>query len=225
MKLLKITALITITLTIGYLVHFYYNKKHQTTEIVEIYPDKAIRKIKPHITNNLAKNNDSFLYENLKPTTNHHLKITLLPEPEEPINIKSLTQTLPEEIDDHLNTIVSDIEDNNTEQKQSHFNIVRDDDNPIDIAIATKQYHHANNWYQIQLASVKTYNEAVSEWNRIKKSHNKILENVKVTFKKVDHENGKFFYLIIAGDYENVSQAKAVCKKLYLRQQNCIVAR
>lgn len=77
--------------------------------------------------------------------------------------------------------------------------------------------------YKIQLASVKSEAEGAQEFDRIKRKHLKILANTTMTVKKMYHDNGKVFYLVMAGNYNNSGQAKAVCKKLSQRGQNCIV--
>lgn len=77
--------------------------------------------------------------------------------------------------------------------------------------------------YKIQLASVKSEAEGMKEFDRIKRKHQKILANTAMTVKKMYHDNGKVFYLVMAGNYNNSGQAKAVCKKLSQRGQNCIV--
>ena len=43
------------------------------------------------------------------------------------------------------------------------------------------------------------------------------------TTKKVKYDDGKFFYLILAGDYGSLSQAKTVCKKLAYNKQSCVL--
>jgi septal ring-binding cell division protein DamX len=77
--------------------------------------------------------------------------------------------------------------------------------------------------YKIQLASVKSESDAIKEGERIKAKNIKILNKSNITFRKVEDAKGNFFYLVLAGDYKSLSQAKSICKKLSNRQQNCIV--
>lgn len=77
--------------------------------------------------------------------------------------------------------------------------------------------------YKIQLASMKSEALAIVEGERIKRKHLKILGNFNITHKKVQQEKGKFFYIILAGDYPTLSKAKAACKKLSARQQSCMI--
>lgn len=79
--------------------------------------------------------------------------------------------------------------------------------------------------YQIQLASVKSESEANHEGERLKKKYTKILNDKIIKIKKVKSGNGNYFYLLLMGNYDNISQAKAVCKKLATYQQNCIITK
>ncbi|WP_341754862.1 SPOR domain-containing protein [Candidatus Tisiphia endosymbiont of Dioctria rufipes] len=77
--------------------------------------------------------------------------------------------------------------------------------------------------YKIQLASVKSESEANQEGERIKKKYAKILNNTVVNIKKIQSSTGSFFYLVLVGNYQSISQAKAICKKLSDNQQGCII--
>lgn len=77
--------------------------------------------------------------------------------------------------------------------------------------------------YKIQLASVKSESEANQEGERIKKKYAKILNNTVVNIKKIQSSTGSFFYLVLVGNYQSISQAKVICKKLSDNQQGCII--
>ncbi len=81
------------------------------------------------------------------------------------------------------------------------------------------------NGYQIQLASVRSELDAIQEGERIKKKYPKILNDDIIKIKKIKSSKGSFFYLVIAGSYDNINQAKAVCKKLSSNQQDCVIAK
>ncbi len=76
--------------------------------------------------------------------------------------------------------------------------------------------------YKIQLASVKSESEANIERERIKKKYARIFTKTNISIKKVQSHKGNFFYLVLAGNYQNISQAKIICKKLS-DQQSCII--
>jgi len=86
-----------------------------------------------------------------------------------------------------------------------------------------KSHNHYQGFYRVQLASVKSELEATQEGERIKKKYSKILANAIISVKKVPYNKGKFFYLVLAGDYDSLSKAKTICKKLANNQQNCII--
>ncbi|UCM86021.1 MAG: SPOR domain-containing protein [Rickettsia endosymbiont of Culicoides impunctatus] len=77
--------------------------------------------------------------------------------------------------------------------------------------------------YKIQIASVKSESEANQEGERIKKKYARILNNTVINIKKIQSDKGSFFYLVLVGNYQNIKQAKAICKKLSDNQQGCII--
>lgn len=44
-----------------------------------------------------------------------------------------------------------------------------------------------------------------------------------INIKKIQSDKGSFFYLVLVGNYQNINQAKAICKKLSDNQQGCII--
>jgi hypothetical protein len=82
---------------------------------------------------------------------------------------------------------------------------------------------NSNDNYKIQLATVKSESQGLLEGERIKRKHLKILSNSNISVKKIRHDNGHFFYLVLAGDYSSLSKAKGTCKKLSSRQQPCMI--
>lgn len=83
----------------------------------------------------------------------------------------------------------------------------------------------ADSGYKIQLSSAWSEKEAKAEWNKIQLRHIKYLKNTKLIVKKVKINNNRIIYLIMAGNYSSLNQAKLVCKKLVLSKQNCIVTK
>ncbi len=79
--------------------------------------------------------------------------------------------------------------------------------------------------YKIQLSSAWSEKEAQIEWEKIQSRHIKYLKNTKLVIKKVKVNNNRIIYLIMAGNYPSLNQAKLVCKKLVLSKQNCIVTK
>jgi len=79
--------------------------------------------------------------------------------------------------------------------------------------------------YKIQLSSAWSEKEAQNEWKKIQARHVKYLKNAELVIKKVKANNDKIIYLIMAGHYSSVAQAKLICKKLTQAKQNCIVTK
>ncbi|MCC8369652.1 MAG: SPOR domain-containing protein [Rickettsia endosymbiont of Oxypoda opaca] len=236
--LFKIFIIIIILLTAGYFFyHYHYNNK----PVITIYPDGSPAKIKPQeIENTKPFKIGGSIYENLASQKTLIKDAKLLPEPEKPININSRRRT-DEKIEDlltdfstgvdqfdkisdliPLNDMPGDIVDSpKIEENTTGLNIIKI--NRENAKIKQPQDYNKVEGYKIQLASVKSEAEAVEEGERIKKKFIKILKNANITTKKVKYDDGKFFYLVLAGDYKSLAQAKAICKKLSYQQQSCVL--
>lgn len=79
--------------------------------------------------------------------------------------------------------------------------------------------------YKIQLASVKSLIEAEKELERIKKKYNKILSRSNLDIKKVQYTKRKIFYIILAGEYKSIGEARLICRKLSDSSQSCIISK
>lgn len=83
----------------------------------------------------------------------------------------------------------------------------------------------ADSGYKIQLSSAWSEKEAKNEWQRIQMRHMKYLKNAHLIIQKVETNNNRIIYLVMAGSYPSLNQAKLVCKKLVSSKQNCIVTK
>ncbi len=79
--------------------------------------------------------------------------------------------------------------------------------------------------YKLQLSQASSEEDASWEWERIKKKNNKILSDASFIAQRVEGKNKRIFYLVMAGYYQKLNQAKLVCKKLLGQKQNCIVTK
>jgi septal ring-binding cell division protein DamX len=227
-KSLLIICLIIFCIALGVI----YNYKSAPKEIVIIYPEEREAKVRPQDSGGIAvPNSDNVIYDNLKHQSTK--KIELLPEPEQPLNIEHSKNG--EEILDPIDVILANIippqdgaviqeKQGEAESKQQNTSL-----NIVKITEKTNKTRemnsskHAVGSYKIQLASVKSQTIALSEWERIKKKYQKILQNSVVSLKKVQIAKGQFFYIVLAGNYSSITQAKAICRKLSAKQQDCIV--
>lgn len=83
----------------------------------------------------------------------------------------------------------------------------------------------ADSGYKIQLSLAWSEKEAKNEWERIQMRHMKYLKNAQLIIQKVETNNNRIIYLVMAGNYPSLNQAKLVCKKLVSSKQNCIVTK
>lgn len=202
-------------------IYFAYQYYQNSKPVITIYPDELPTKIKPSvIENNQIAAIHSTIYENLVAKDTNIKTVKLLPDPEKPMNIDSRNQSQSDESFDEISNLIALIEPSNNSKNETDLNIIRLE--KVSKANNTKNYNNYEN-YKIQLGSVKSEAEAIKEGERIKKKFPKILKNVVITTKKVKYDDGKFFYLILAGDYGSLSQAKAVCKKLAYNKQSCVL--
>lgn len=228
----KICLVLLICIASGYFAYQYYQN---SKPVITIYPDESPTKIQPSKPEDSVPHEvHSSIYENLI-SKNTNLKIAkLLPEPEKPVVINSRNQNDdPFDINssDEISNLISLIESNinnglhnqvEAEKNETGLNIIKlDKENKNNRRDIKSNNYPAS--YKVQLGSVKSEAEAIREGERIKKKFPKILKNAVITTQKIKYDDGKFFYLILAGNYDNLSQAKAVCKKLAQNKQSCVL--
>jgi hypothetical protein len=77
------------------------------------------------------------------------------------------------------------------------------------------------NGARIQLASVRSEEAAVQEWNRIKRGNADLLGNLSATPVRVDLGDKGVFYRVLSGP---VADADRVCRELNQRNVGCVIA-
>lgn len=77
--------------------------------------------------------------------------------------------------------------------------------------------------YAIQLASVRSRQEASREWERLRRSHADILGNLQLTVLEADLGQRGKYYRLRAGPITNQNSARQACKSLVDRKVACIV--
>jgi hypothetical protein len=75
---------------------------------------------------------------------------------------------------------------------------------------------------RIQLASVRSEEAALQEWNRIKRTNSDLLGNLSATPVRADLGEKGVFYRVLSGP---VADAERLCRELNQRNVGCIVAR
>ena len=205
------------------IIYFAYQCYQNSKPIIIIYPDELATKIKPSIIeNNQVTAVHSTIYESLIAKDTNIKTVKLLPDPEKPISIDSCNQSQNDESFDEISNLIALMEPNSNSKNETDLNIIKLEKGIKDKVTNARNCKN-NESYKVQLGSVKSEAEAMQEGERIKKKFPKILKNAVITTKKVKYDDGKFFYLILAGDYASLSQAKAVCKKLAYNNQGCVL--
>ncbi len=213
--------------------YFIYNNYFASSinEIITIYPDNTETKIKPLRTSEDSLHSPNNLTDLITPTQhNYNKKIDLLPEPEQPLNIESLLSHKQEYIDP-IDIIITDIVTGNKEQSStmtksstitSSLNIIKvtEKTKKLDQTLIQNKVQHK---YKIQLASVKSEVEGIALWEKLKKRHPKLLMTDRMSMQKIKDNQGKFYYILLVNGYNNLNQAKNICKQLAKSQQRCTV--
>lgn len=80
--------------------------------------------------------------------------------------------------------------------------------------------------YRVQLAAVRSPDQARQEWNRLRKKHPDLLEDLQLTVTTADlgPEKG-IYYRLRAGPIADETAARALCAKLAERNMGCLVVR
>jgi hypothetical protein len=219
---------------IGVISYFVYNNYFASSiyEIITIYPDNTETKIKPLRTSEASLYSPDNLTDFIKSKQhNYNKKIDLLPEPEQPLNIDFLFSRKQEEYLDPIDIIITDIVTGNKEPSpittksstiNSSLNItkVTEKTKELDKTLIQNTVKHK---YKIQLASVKSEVEGIALWEKLKKRYPKLLGTDKMTMQKIKDNQGKFYYILLVNGYNNLNQAKNICKQLAKPQQRCTV--
>ncbi len=197
-------------------------------------------------------NADSTVYDKLKQTIdNEEPKITFATGPE-PVLKPHNTDVNEDHLDEILQKILNakdvqekDVELNETlmpkkiissNDRSKHISKEKEDDsahafgfNIVKITNDEQKFSkltsgaQKNRYYKIQLASTKTEEMGLKALEKIKNKNYKILKNASLSLRKVEDQNGEFFYLILAGDFSSIGLAKKACKELIYQNQNCII--
>lgn len=239
--LFKISIFLLLTISIVYWA--YNNYIIDNREIITIYPSELPTKVRPQENERIIiANANSTIYENLR-RKKVAKQVVLQPEPEKPMDItnqKTLDNKGVDSIEDIIATLETENRVNNklnsgeqeivenmiiSSSKQDNLtkglNIIKVDESS-DLTRQRSLTKPKQNYYKIQLASVKTELVAKQEMERLKKKYTKVLNKTPVIIRKMRSEKGNFFYSVMVGNYENIGQAKEVCKKLDSSQE-CLI--
>jgi cell division protein FtsN len=182
-----------------------------------------------------VKHQDKLVYGRIREDKNSVTVEHILPDPEPPVTqlvdhtgpIKMVDQYQPEDLDietvahkseetSPLKTIADLIEEDPTQKE-----IAKDEPAKEKAASTPKT---ARGTVFIQLGSLKSYDIAESEWDRLSKKHTDLFGSLKPTIQKVDlgAEKG-IYYRLRTGPFESKEVASKACSTLKERKVECIV--
>ena len=201
----------------------WYNHESQHQEPPLLTADLSVTRIKPEDPGGSIADDYNPIYDQLKNPAQQSKSVTLLPEPEEPLNLAPANSASEDVIGNIVSNIVPAKDDANLESKPSKsLNIVTipNDQNAKTSHIQGKK---AKASYYIQLASARTKEQAIKEWERISKTQIKLLSNLGHKIESYNISGKGKFYYVLAGPLRSNAHAKLLCKKLVNSRQNCII--
>lgn len=234
-----IPCLLAIACIVAAAWYFYEYHYLPTREIPLLAAEEGPTKIKPEkVDGALVPHMDKMVYDTLKPGHDTARLVSMMPEPEQPIEVTP-TNTK-DAIEDIIGKVLSENEpqpqlelepevvtpesprqtyEKATEESVKTLKII-----PVENQGTKSQQkvQKIQSSYKMQLVSVRTREIAEKEWERLKKLHHKLLGSLSFSVQKIDVKNRGVFYRLLAGKFPSSSSAKAVCKKL---QQPCIVVK
>ncbi|MDC0864917.1 SPOR domain-containing protein [Rickettsiaceae bacterium] len=215
---------------------FVYLYHSGSKEIVTLSQKNTDIKRKPKDPGGLTMpNSDSLIYDNLRKNNSSNYNVRIISTSEEPIKLERKNH-MPAEFLDSIDKILLNIEQyaNSSNLDLSNNNSDIDDKSKLQITYNSGERYtnKASNsratseesGYKIQLAVAYSAEEIEPRWKVIKSKH-KILADSNLITKKVKGKNERIFYLIMAGNYPSLSQAKIICRKLSSAKQNCIITK
>lgn len=223
---------------------WYYYEYHYTPtkDIPVLIGDSGPTRIKPEKNESpLSANTDKMLYDNFtnKGIKDHTSAVTIVPEPEQPIQFTDNKQNIFEDV---ISEIIAKHDTNNEESGKNDtdeftkYFTQNDNENLIKTlnVISTnntiqEKYIEKNDkdkiLYYIQILSSRNAADAEKEWQNLMKSHSKTLNDYEHFVVKTKIKDREVFYRLLIGEFTKFSQAKVVCKKLMDTNKPCIVVK
>jgi hypothetical protein len=222
-KFIAIFLVSILLLIIGILYYQKSAKSPSTLPIIEA--DHTPFKMKPTDPGGMVISHlDKTIYDNFMEDTKELSKTEkVLPKPEEPLRFKNSSTS-----NEHIESIpysppqiiTSFIEKKS--QTQSHKALLSDE-----IKYAKERYisqKQAQIGMKIQLGTYRSEAEAEASWHIVKKRFPKQLDKLVPVITIKDIEGKGKFYQLQAGFFSNKNNARALCKHLSSKGQNCFLA-
>lgn len=220
-----IILLVALLIGLWYLIapsHRGYNK----VDLALIRADEAPYKVKPETQGvPSVKHQDKLVYGRIRADQNGPIAEHILPDPETPLPqikedsgpVRMVEQYAPEELDPEnvielpqmeskKNISIEDLIEESPEEKQETEKTV----------VKGKVF--------IQLGSLKSYDLAESEWQRLSKKHSDTLGKLGPVIQKVDlGEEQGIYYRLRTGPYACSEMANEACSTLKEQKVECVV--
>ncbi len=227
-----IIILIALIVVIWYLMSPARRSFYNPNELALIRADETPYKVKAQDQGIPGvKHQDKLVYSRIRGDQNNPPVEHILPDPEPPLvpvkdvspSVKMVEQYTPNDVDFDKSGEPTLTEEPMKEAAKP-ISSIEDliDDTPEEKPISEKKVVKGNIF--IQLASLKSFDLAESEWSRISKKHKDILANFEPTIQKVDlGADQGIYYRLRTGPFESKEEAKKACSRLKERKVECLV--
>ncbi len=145
--------------------------------------------------------------------------------------IESEKLTLTSEVEKHTDVSIEQVSGTKTPPKQEPEPQMAEEQTPA-VVVEPKpqpvQSKTLQSGYRVQLASMKSQEQAKQEWQRLQGEHKGVLNQLSANFTRVDlGANKGIFYRVQAGDFANKEEAQNVCNKLKSQNSNagCLIVK
>jgi hypothetical protein len=217
---------------------YYYLDNIAPSEVVTISPIKYPYKIKaPQEESLFSKESEKLVYQNFEQVKDKKKsEVNILPEPEAPISLSKENSQgeifdIPESQahstqdvnkSESIWDLADDSDQNNVKiEKTLKITSLKDKNHKKEV----KEEKKKKNIFYSQLGYFRSDKLARQEWAKIKQANKKHLSKSNPTIKKVKKKNGGYHFELLVGPYDEFKSSKYLCKKITLKNQNCIVVK
>ncbi|MBA3813561.1 MAG: SPOR domain-containing protein [Alphaproteobacteria bacterium] len=223
---------------IGFMIGLWYlisptREWYEKTEIPLIKADQAPYKVKAESQGvPSVKHQDKLVYGRIRADQSEPVAEHILPDPEAPMpliqeesaTLKMVDQYAPEDGDPDKG---EDAIQQKPEKKEEV--VIKSIEDLIDEVPEEKEIPEpkvSKGKTHIQLASLKSYDTAEAEWDRLSKKHADVLGKLERTIQKVDlGEEQGIYYRLRTGPFDDAQKANEACAALKERKVECVVVR
>jgi len=205
-------------------------QRYNTADLAFIRADQMPYKVKAESQGvPSVKHQDKLVYGRIRSDSNQPAAEHILPDPEAPLpqikeqgaTIKMVEEYAPADIDP--DKVIEPIQKEPAVSPLSYTSIedlIEEDSNETQ---GTEKKHVKGKIF-IQLGSLKSYDLAESEWERLSKKHQDILKGLEPVIQKVDlGEDQGIYYRLRTGPFDNVGKANEVAADLKKQKVECLV--